>query len=570
MSARKRRPRNPPIIREVLQHDIDTDALPASTRWYREHGRGSRRDKAAKEQYLTPHEEKGLACYVLRMCRNGYPLPVKVLRSLALVIRKRRKSMSCDESIQPPGKNWPQGFYKRNPELKARRVRAIAWDRHDHKIQPKAADWFSVIGKELENPAILDENVYNMDETGVLLGKLGSVKVLVGKNELRNYRGAGSQRTLITAIECISASGRCLDPLVIWPATTHRSNWTSHPTPGWHFACTQTGYTNNTISLYWMQHVFDPLTRPTANGRPRILISDGLAPHESLDVMTFCFENNIVLCRLPSHTSHKLQPCDVAVFGPLKTAYREQVERLFRGGAGTIGKQHFTLLYSRARDIALTARNIRSGWSKAGLFPLNPSRVLDSLEPPPLSPNRVCPEMTATLEPTAVDVVVKTPTSANGLNRMRGMLDKILDTLNDDDYKAHIQKVVNAAEQSFANCALLADENHSLIAQNNEKKVRQAARATIPGPAKIMSYEDIVRAQKARKENEAKSRTNKRKRGKRNGEESEACDPGERIEAISIGEPLEQRDNLAQAVEEQYVEGLLAPCPGRAPVAKMW
>lgn len=178
--------------------------------------------------------------------------------------------------------------------------------------------------------------------------------------------------------------------------------------------------------------------------------------------------------------------------------------------------------------------------------------------------------MTPTLDPTAVDVVVKTPTSANGLNRMRGMLDKILDTLNNDDHKAHVQKVMNAAERSFANCALLADENHSLIAQNNEKKVRQAARATIPGPAKIMSYEDIVRAQKAREENEAKSRTNKRKRGKRKDEESEACDLRGTTEAMSIGESLEQRDNLVQAVEERYVEGLLAPCPGRAPVAKMW
>src|ERR1700731_4483327 len=27
--------------------------------------------------------------------------------------------------------------------------------------------------------------------------------------------------------------------------------------------------------------------------------------------MKFCFEINIILCRLPSHTSHKLQPCDV-------------------------------------------------------------------------------------------------------------------------------------------------------------------------------------------------------------------------------------------------------------------
>jgi hypothetical protein len=38
-------------------------------------------------------------------------------------------------------------------------------------------------------------------------------------------------------------------------------------------------------------------------------------------------------------------PCDVGVFGSLKIAYREEVERLYRGGSSMIGKQHFTLLY---------------------------------------------------------------------------------------------------------------------------------------------------------------------------------------------------------------------------------
>lgn len=284
-------------------------------------------------------------------------------------------------------------------------------------------------------------------------------------------------------------------PLVIWPAVTHRSNWTTHPTPGWHFARTETGYTNNVINLYWMQHVFDPLTKPTANGKPRILISDGLTSHESLDVMTFCFENNIILCRLPSHTSHKLQPCDVAVFGPLKHAYREQVERLFRGGAGTIGKQHFTLLYSRARDIAMTPRNIRSGWSKAGLFPLNPDRVLGSLDPPSLPPGPYHPGLTTAPDPSIPDTPLKTPTSAKGLDGMRGTIDEMLNTMDNNEYKLHLQKIVNAAEQSFANYALLADENNFLFAQNKEKQIRQAVRATIPRPAKIMSYEDIVRAQ---------------------------------------------------------------------------
>ena len=107
-----------------------------------------------------------------------------------------------------------------------------------------------MIGKKLSNPIIVPENVYNMDETGVLLSGLGSLKVLVSRQNLRNYRGAGVKRTLVTAIEFISADGRYLTPLIIWPAATHRSTWTTYPTPGWHFACSKTGYTDTEISLY--------------------------------------------------------------------------------------------------------------------------------------------------------------------------------------------------------------------------------------------------------------------------------------------------------------------------------
>jgi DDE superfamily endonuclease len=98
--------------------------------------------------------------------------------------------------------------------------------------------------------------------------------------------------------------------------------------------------------------------------------------------MQYCFENNIILCRIPSHTSHKLQPCNVGAFGPLKAAYREEVERFYQGGLNTFGKQHFTSLYSRAREQALTSRNIKSGWSKTGLYPFNPNRLLRDIQSP--------------------------------------------------------------------------------------------------------------------------------------------------------------------------------------------
>jgi hypothetical protein len=52
----------------------------------------------------------------------------------------------------------------------------LNWDRHEKNIYGKITHWFEVIGKILQDPAILAENVYNMDETGVMLSMPGSVK----------------------------------------------------------------------------------------------------------------------------------------------------------------------------------------------------------------------------------------------------------------------------------------------------------------------------------------------------------------------------------------------------------
>lgn len=60
-----------------------------------------------------------------------------------------------------------------------------------------------------------------------------------------------------------------------------------------------------------------------------MLIYNGFRTHETLEILEFYLENNIILYRLPSYTSYKLQPCDVGPFAPLKAAYRERVERLF-------------------------------------------------------------------------------------------------------------------------------------------------------------------------------------------------------------------------------------------------
>jgi hypothetical protein len=54
-----------------------------------------------------------------------------------------------------------------------------------------------------------------MDEIGVMLSIFGSVKVLIGKNNSREYRLVGIKWTTITAIKYISGDGRSLLPLIV-------------------------------------------------------------------------------------------------------------------------------------------------------------------------------------------------------------------------------------------------------------------------------------------------------------------------------------------------------------------
>jgi hypothetical protein len=416
-----------------------------------------------------------------------------------------------------------------------RGVKAIDWNRHENNIYYKIEEWFKVICEVIQDPNILLENAYNMDETGVMLSKLSSVNVLVGKDDLCDDRGTGVKRTMVTAIECISADGRSLLPLIIWPALTHWSNWTIYPTPGWHYAHSENGYNDSKISLEWLTRVFDPQTKDRANGKPRVLICDGFGTHETLEVLEFCFENNIILCCLPSHTSHKLQPCDVGPFAPLKTAYRDQVERLNRGGVDRIGKEHFTSLYSPAREKALSKRNISAGWAATGLFPFNPERVFRHT-PRPLDVTtvlEVAEVVTSILQDEEPQTPI-TPVTTEALASLHNLIKQ--DTSGPYDrstqrIQRHVQKLASAAKISFAECALLRDQNQFLSEINKEAKVRRSTRSLVLGKAKVMSYEDleVARENRAAKDEVTADKGKGKGSRKRNCAAPEAAEPSAKV-----------------------------------------
>jgi len=60
--------------------------------------------------------------------------------------------------------------------------------------------------------------------------------------------------------------------------------------------------------------------------------------------------------------------------------------------------------------------------------------------------------------------------------------------------RKRVQKLASAAQISFAECALLRDQNKFLTEINKEAKVRQSTRSLVLGKAKVMKWEDLEEA----------------------------------------------------------------------------
>lgn len=285
-------------------------------------------------------------------------------------------------------------------------------------------------------------------------------------------------------------------------------------------------------------------------------------------IREYCFANNIRLCPLPSHTSHKLQSCDVAVFAPLKTTYRDAVERLERGGVGTIGKQHFTSLYSPAREAAFTKRNITARWSKAGLVPLNPQRVLKDMRKPLIEapeaaePWILVPRASQNEIPASsvAPVTPVTPVTAEAFASLRDLILErdahALDDLGKRILQRHLQKLTKAAQTTFVARGALQQEQIKFLRDiNKEAQTRRSTKSLVLGKAKVMSYEDLEAARARRKEEG--DRTAKKKPGrKRRGGAKKTC----------MAEASQAMPQQAEMQPGNLISPL-APCPGRAPVA---
>jgi len=267
------------------------------------------------------------------------------------------------------------GFLSRHPSLKTQRAKPVDSVRINCATEAKIRPWFDLF-KVPEIKAILAENRYNKDEAGIMEGR-GTNGLVVGTADhkaLKKKEPGG--RTWTSFVECISATGRFLPPLVIF-----KGKKDMRPYKKWHFTATPKGWIDNKTALKWLRKVFIPLTRPARPSQKRLLIIDGHGSHVTVDYMWETYSNTIHIIYLPAHTSHVLQPLDLSCFSVLKKAYRTRLEELLADAycdSSVAGKRAFLQCYGLARSEALTESNIKAGWKATGLWPINMAKPLMS------------------------------------------------------------------------------------------------------------------------------------------------------------------------------------------------
>jgi hypothetical protein len=111
---------------------------------------------------------------------------------------------------------------------------------------------------------IKPKNRWNIDESGIMEG-IGVNGLVVGSSERRSIqKKQPGSRAWTSFIECISATGKALLPLVIFKGKSVQQQW--FPTDsielntykGWEVTATENAWTSDETALEWLEKVFLP------------------------------------------------------------------------------------------------------------------------------------------------------------------------------------------------------------------------------------------------------------------------------------------------------------------------
>ena len=450
----------------------------------------------------------------------------------------RRNRFQLTHSIisypRPIGKSWLDRFRTRHPEIKGVWTRKIEGARHKALSLEVVKMWFEAVTELRLEQQYAPDQIYNMDESGFAVGDSQSSRALVNIREDSSWKVINGRQEWITAIECVSAAGVVIPPLIIFKAKYTNTAWIPPDTPlDWRFSTSNSGWTSDSHAYEWLTTVFEPTTRPANSTLYRLLIMDGHGSHITANVIAYCMEHAIDLLILPPHTSHKLQPLDVSVFSPLKRALAAETDAAARLDSGRIQRVEWTSMYIRAREKALTLVNIVSGWKATGLEPLSPITILDKLPTTP-TPQPLLLQTPAQCSSLDLSLLHSSPPEGTELRQANALFNAQICDVDGvpSPAKRYAERMTRALETTQSELITIRKElteQRELL--QTRKKRKKGKRVALKGRF-VFSTQEVLDIVKEAEEETAAKKSRKRPRKRSISVEIEE-DEGDELENVS-------------------------------------
>ena len=299
--------------------------VPHTTLTRRLEGTTSRSDFTHPNRKLTQTKETALVEWILSLDTRGIPPTQALVQEMAeLLFRERVQNASIEETTL--GQRWVYRFITRHPEIKSRYSRKYDYKRAKCEDPEVMRAWFRLVQNTIAKYRILDEDIYNFDETGFQMGMISTAKVVTSAERDRTVSLQPGNREWVTAIESINSTGWVLPPMFIVKGVKHQKGWYEAVPRHWPIGVSDNGWTTDELGFTWLKTVFDKHTQGRTIGTYRLLIMDGHGSHVTAEFDQYARQNSIIVLCMPPHSSHILQPLDISCFTVLKQRYRQAVE----------------------------------------------------------------------------------------------------------------------------------------------------------------------------------------------------------------------------------------------------
>lgn len=313
-----------------------------------------------------------LVNYVIKASDIYFGLSPKDVRGLAyqyaVALKLPVPQSWCEKSLAGP--DWFTAFLKRHPALSIRTPEATSLARATSFNKENVEQFFNNLEEVMKRHKFQAYEIWNMDETGITtVHKPNKVVARRGFKQVGSITSA-ERGTLVTLACAVSASGNSIPPFFIFPRVNFKDHFLNNAPIGSRGSANVSGWMKEEHFLEFLQH-FVSHTKCTIQN-PCLLLLDNHGSHLSIEGLDYAKRNGIVLLSFPPHCSHRMQPLDRTVFGPLKKNINTASAAWMINNPGkTMTIYDIPDLVATAYPLSATPVNNQAGFRVSGICPFN-------------------------------------------------------------------------------------------------------------------------------------------------------------------------------------------------------